>query len=48
MADDRIDEDQPLPGGERAVWQAPRVVRFGAAGANAGGDSSNADGDGKS
>jgi hypothetical protein len=48
MADDRIDEDEPLAGGERAEWQAPRVIRFGAAGASAGGGGNNADGDGKS
>jgi hypothetical protein len=48
MADDRIDEDQRLAGGEREAWQAPRVIRFGAAGADAGGSSTTPDGDGKS
>lgn len=48
MADDRIDGDQPLAGGERAAWQAPRVIRFGAAGASEGGNSNTPDADGKS
>ena len=45
MAADLIDNQQRPAEAERASWQAPRIVRFAAAGARAGSTESGPDGE---